>query len=75
MEVAGAASTRDGDGDHDDVDDNDNGDEDNEDKLVKVFRQKATHLCREVAGAGKNGGEGRRVGRCRESPERKLIKR
>ena len=39
-------------------------------KLQKI-KTKAPHLCRGVAGAGKNGEEVRRVGRCRELPERK----
>ena len=36
-------------------------------KLQKI-KTKAPHLCRGVAGAGKNGEEVRRVGRCHELP-------
>ena len=38
---------------------------------LQKIKTKAPHLCRGVAGAGKNGEEVRRVGRCRELPERK----
>ena len=75
MEVAGAASSGDVDDDDDNGDDNDNGENEDDNDNGDKDNDDKTHLCRGVAGAAKNGGEARRAGRCRESPERKMINR